>query len=105
MREVPYFCVTVIQILSSKTVTSGTHKSVFILPTFTFLHMSVCSGAVMPRLTSFVLRPNILSQAGKFLRTTLKMSQELLTSVEQKLTLEHPVEFRKQRDPDEAEKS
>lgn len=59
----------------------------------------------MPRLTSFVLRPNMLSQAGKFLRTTLKMSQELLTPVDQKLTLEHPVEFRKQSDPEEAEKS
>jgi len=47
----------------------------------------------------------MLSQAGKFLRTTLKMSQELLTPVDQKLTLEHPVEFRKQSDPEEAEKS
>ena len=54
------------QILSSKTVARGTHSSAFMLPTFTFLHVSVCSIAVMPRLTSFVLRPNILSQADKF---------------------------------------
>jgi Sec-independent protein translocase protein TatA len=67
--------------------------------------MSIGSITFMPRLTSFVPRPDILSQAGKFLRKTLKISQELLNSVDQELTLEHPVEFRKQSDPEEAEKS
>jgi hypothetical protein len=35
----------------------------------------------------------------------LKMSRELLNSVDQEITLGHPVEFRKQSDHEEAEKS
>jgi len=33
------------------------------------------------------------------------MSQKLLNSVDQELTLEHPVEFREQNDPEDADKS
>jgi hypothetical protein len=35
----------------------------------------------------------------------VKISQKVLNSVDQELTLEHPVEFRKQNDPEEADKS